>query len=64
MKKHILTLALATAMIGAIATGCSSQEKAAGSDTTAVDSSAAAPAATDTTAAPAAPAPADTTNKM
>ncbi|RCH55937.1 hypothetical protein DJ568_04070 [Mucilaginibacter hurinus] len=38
MKNPFLTLAVATALIGAVATGCSSTEKAGGSDTTATDS--------------------------
>lgn len=54
MKKQILSLALVATMIGAIATGCSSEKKAgSGSDSTKVDStSTTAPAATgtDTTA--------------
>jgi len=52
MKKHILGLALIAAMIGSIATGCSSQKKASGSDTTKKD-----------TSKVTAPAPADTMKK-
>jgi hypothetical protein len=53
MKKQILSLALVATMVGAIASGCGSAEKAAGSgsDSTKVDSAATsttAPAATDT----------------
>jgi uncharacterized protein YceK len=52
MKKQILSLALVATMVGAIASGCGSAEKAAGgSDSTKVDSTATtttAPAATDT----------------
>ncbi|MEN0054775.1 MAG: hypothetical protein AAGC65_13960 [Mucilaginibacter sp.] len=51
MKKQILSLALVATMIGAIASGCGSAEKAAGgSDSTKVDSASTttAPAATDT----------------
>jgi pentapeptide MXKDX repeat protein len=39
MKKHILGFALIAAMIGSIATGCSSQKKAGDSDTTMKDTS-------------------------
>ncbi len=53
MKKQFLSFALVAAIIGAIATGCSSEKKAGdGSDTTKMDStsqSTPAPAATDTT---------------
>lgn len=52
MKKQILSVALVASMIGAIATGCSSEKKAAsGSDSTKVDSASTttpAPAAADT----------------
>ncbi|WPV01872.1 hypothetical protein SNE26_08810 [Mucilaginibacter sp. cycad4] len=50
MKKQFLSFALVAAMIGAIATSCSSEKKAGdGSDSTKMDStSAPAPAATDT----------------
>ncbi|WP_162996396.1 hypothetical protein [Mucilaginibacter celer] len=52
MKKQILSFALVAAMIGGIATGCSSEKKAGdGSDTTKMDTasqSTPAPAATDT----------------
>ncbi|MDN3548051.1 hypothetical protein [Mucilaginibacter aquaedulcis] len=51
MKKQILSLALVAAIVGAIASGCGSAEKAAGgSDSTKVDSATTTttPAATDT----------------
>jgi hypothetical protein len=48
MKKHILGFALVATMIGSIATGCSSEKKAGGSDSTAKDSAMTTPA-TDTT---------------
>jgi hypothetical protein len=50
MKKQFLSFALVAAMIGAIATSCSSEKKAGdGSDSTKMDStSQSAPAATDT----------------
>jgi hypothetical protein len=50
MKKHILSFAIATAIIGSIATGCSSNKSATGdTDSAAVDSSTmTTPAATDT----------------
>ncbi|MBB6109581.1 hypothetical protein SAMN05421821_1046 [Mucilaginibacter lappiensis] len=49
MKKQILSLALVATMMGAIATGCSSEKKAGGSDSTSTDTSkTATPAATDT----------------
>ena len=54
MKKQILTLALAAAMIGALATGCSSSKSASGSDTTSVK---------DTTKTGAPPAAVDTLKK-
>ncbi|MFD2871578.1 hypothetical protein ACFS5N_03790 [Mucilaginibacter ximonensis] len=37
MKRQILNFALATAIFGIIATGCSSEKKAGNSDSTAVD---------------------------
>ncbi|WP_158828264.1 hypothetical protein [Mucilaginibacter lacusdianchii] len=51
MKKTILSVAFATAIIATIATGCSTSEKAAGnSDSTAVtDSSSTTPARVDST---------------
>lgn len=52
MKKHILSFALVATMIGAIATGCSSEKKASdGSDTTKTDSGAMMSTPTDTTKA-------------
>ena len=51
MKKQILSLALVTAMVTAIASGCSSTKDASGSDSTKMDSTSTttpAPAATDT----------------
>ncbi|PWK79310.1 hypothetical protein LX99_01767 [Mucilaginibacter oryzae] len=50
MKKQFLSFALVAAMIGAVATGCSSEKKAGdGSDTTKMDStSQSAPAGADT----------------
>ena len=50
MKKQILILALATAMIGALATGCGASKSASGSDTTSIKdtSKVVTPAATDT----------------
>lgn len=38
MKKQLLALAFATALLAGVATGCSSKEKATGSDTTSMDS--------------------------
>lgn len=54
MKKQILSLALVATMIGAIATGCSSEKKAGGSDSTSTDTSKMATPAvtTDSTAKP------------
>ncbi|MBB6127819.1 hypothetical protein [Mucilaginibacter lappiensis] len=59
MKKKILSLALVATMIGTIASGCSSEKKAGGSDSTSTDTSKmTSPAAkTDTAAKP------DTTKK-
>lgn len=37
MKRQILSFALATAMLGTMAMGCSSEKKAGNSDSTAVD---------------------------
>jgi hypothetical protein len=63
MKKHLLSFALITAIIGSIAAGCSSNKAASGgtdSTVTTTDSSTmSAPASTDSAAA----APADTAMK-
>jgi hypothetical protein len=51
MKKQFLKMAFATAIVAAVATGCSSEKAATGSDSTSTDSSATmSTPASDTTA--------------
>jgi hypothetical protein len=65
MKKQILNLALVATMVGAIATGCSSEKKAnSGSDSTKMDSASTTPPAATTDTAKTDTMKKDTAKKM